>query len=132
MRTFSFKQFKKNIYELFGGYDEDDATEDEKYLKNIIEAILVYPDIKKVMVPTGDTLGYLLIDEVNQIYISIEDSKIDMSNHNFLYKKNFNLNYTNMLMKIIKANIEEERKELKASLFDNEMELLVKIGEMYK
>lgn len=130
---FSFKQLRRNMYNAMGAYDDGKATNDEKYIKEIIKASLIYQDVKKVIVPINSgSFSYLLIDDINQIYISVENNQVDMSNHNFLYKKNFNLNFTDELKRMIKKKIEEERKDLKESLFQNEMGLLTKIKEIYQ
>jgi hypothetical protein len=121
------------MYNAMGAYDDGKATNDEKYIKEIIKASLIYQDVKKVIVPINSgSFSYLLIDDINQIYISVENNQVDMSNHNFLYKKNFNLNFTDELKRMIKKKIEEERKDLKESLFQNEMGLLTKIKEIYQ
>tara|TARA_R110000772_G_scaffold2410_2_gene8405 strand:- start:25338 stop:25739 length:402 start_codon:yes stop_codon:yes gene_type:complete len=131
---FSFKQIGRNINNFLGAYDEEKSSDDEKLVKEIIENSLKCPDVKKIIVPvTGsNSHNYLLIDEKNKIYISVENNNIDMSNHNFLYKKTFNLNFTDEIKNIIKHKLEEERKDLKESLFQNEIGLLTKIKEIYK
>ena len=132
--SFSFKQIGRNIYNMLGAYDEEKATDDEKYVKEIIESSLTYPEVKKVIIPLRDSNSpdYLIIDKENQIHISVENNHVDISNHNFLYKKTFNLNFTDELKRIIKGKLEEERKDLKESLFQNEIGLLTKIKDIYE
>tara|TARA_R110000772_G_scaffold66676_7_gene148377 strand:- start:522 stop:884 length:363 start_codon:yes stop_codon:yes gene_type:complete len=119
---------------MLGAYDEEKATDDEKYVKEIIESSLTYPEVKKVIIPLRDSNSpdYLIIDKENQIHISVENNHVDISNHNFLYKKTFNLNFTDELKRIIKGKLEEERKDLKESLFQNEIGLLTKIKDIYE
>ena len=130
---YSFKQFKRNINNIFGTYDEELSSDDEKYIKSIITSATLKDTVDKVIVPVsgGDTPDYLLIDKTNEICISIENNQIDIANHNFLYKKKFNLNFTDEMKKIVKKKLEEERKDLKSTLFQNEIELLIKIQKVY-
>ncbi|WP_299225509.1 hypothetical protein [uncultured Psychroserpens sp.] len=102
-----------------------DLKEDAKYVKAIITTYSEKQHIKKLVSPISNT--YFIIDDKNQIYICIEDGKVTLSNHVFLYKKQFNLSFTDALKKLVKEQMEKEMQLLKKSLFKNETNLLSKI-----
>ena len=83
-------------------------TEDAQHIINIVEEYSNKKDI----------------DSENEISICIGDEHVTLSNHVFLYKKVFNLDFTDKLKKTVKENIEEEMQLLKESLFNNETNLL--------
>jgi len=85
-------------------------------------------EVKKLISPISNE--YFLINEINQIYICIGDEKIQISNHEFHYSKNFYLDFTSNLKKKIRTEIEKERQQLKKELFKNEIDLLQKINEL--
>lgn len=97
-------------------------TEDAQHIIDIVEEYSNKKDIKKLISPISDE--YFLIDSENEISICIGDEHVTLSNHVFLYKKDFNLDFTDKLKKTVKENIEEEMQLLKESLFNNETNLL--------
>ncbi len=99
--------------------------EDAKFIIDIVSNYSSNASIKKLISPISDE--YFLIDRKNKISICISDGEITLSNHTFLYKKLFNLSFTDRLKKQIKEHMEQEMQLLKQSLFKNETELLSKI-----
>lgn len=102
--------------------------EDAQYVKDIIVQYSERESIKKLISPISDE--YFIIDEANQIFICITDDKVTISNHTFLYKKFFNLSFTEELKKTVRESMEKEMQVLKKSLFKNETELLSKVFEI--
>lgn len=102
--------------------------EDAQYVKDIIVQYSERESIKKLISPISDE--YFIIDENNQIFICIADDKVTISNHTFLYKKFFNLSFTEELKKIVRESMEKEMQVLKKSLFKNETELLSKVFDI--
>lgn len=98
------------------------VTEDAQHIIDIVEEYSNKKDIKKLMSPISDE--YFLIDSENEISICIGDEHVTLSNHIFLYKKVFSLNFTDKLKKTVKENMEREMQILKQSLFNNETNLL--------
>ncbi len=99
--------------------------EDAKFIIDIVSNYSSNESIKKLISPISDE--YFLIDRKNKVSICISDGEVTLSNHTFLYKKLFNLSFTDMLKKQIKEHMEQEMQLLKQSLFKNETELLSKI-----
>src|SRR5690606_16932191 len=110
------------------GFKKKQLPEDAKYVMDIIHKYAEKDTAKKLISPISDE--YFIIDEENQIFICIEDDKVTISNHTFLYKKFFNLSVTTEFKKAVRESIEREMQELKKSLFKNETELLQKVFEM--
>ena len=99
--------------------------EDAQFIIDITSNYSSNKDIKKLISPISDE--YFLIDDKNDVSICVSDGEVTLSNHTFLYKKLFNLSFTDMLKKQIKENMEKEMQALKKSLFKNETELLSKV-----
>lgn len=102
--------------------------EDAKFVIDIVSNYSSEKTIKKLISPISDE--YFLIDDKNKISICISDGEVTLSNHTFLYKKLFNLAFTDKLKKQIKENMEQEMQLLKQTLFKNETELLSKILDL--
>ena len=100
-------------------------TEDDKYVIDIVDNFSKNREIKKLISPISDE--YYLLDGKNEISICISDEEVIISNHIFLYKKMFNLSFTDKLKKQIKENMENEMQLLKKDLFKNETSLLSNI-----
>lgn len=100
-------------------------TEDDKYVIDIVDNFSKNKEIKKMTSPLSDE--YYLLDEKNKISICISDEEVIISNHIFLYKKMFNLSFTDKLKKQVRENMEEEMQQLKKQLFKNETSLLSNI-----
>lgn len=130
---FNWKQTKQTMNNFFGGYDKKYATEDELIAEDIIRGSILDDNIHIKVVPVKNStfVDYLLVDEVNQVSISLEDCKITMCNHDYFYNDNFNLNFTDEMKKIIREHLEKERLELKKELFKNKINLLHKIKKIY-
>lgn len=107
------------------GLKKREPTEDEKYIKEIVQYFSENDNVKKLISPISEE--YFLIDDENQIYICIGNGNFSLSNHKFLYEKVFNLSFTEELKKQIRHNMETEMQALKKSLFKNETDLLDKV-----
>ncbi|RNL83396.1 hypothetical protein ED312_15070 [Sinomicrobium pectinilyticum] len=107
------------------GFKKRELTEDEKYIKEIIQYFSENDNVKKLISPISEE--YFLIDDENQIYICIGNGNFSLSNHKFLYEKVFNLSFTEELKKQVRHNMEIEMQALKKSLFKNETDLLDKV-----
>lgn len=101
------------------------TREDCNFIIDIINNYAEDKAIKKLISPISDE--YYLLDDENQVAICIGDHEIILSNHVYLYKKAFNLSFTESLKRQIKLNMEREMQELKRTLFNNEIDLLDKI-----
>ncbi len=101
-------------------------AEDAQLIIDIVNNYASNSSIKKMISPISDE--YFLLDKKNRISICIGDSVVTFSNHVYLYKKSFNLSFTDSLKKTIKLKMEEEMQILKKSLFKNEINLLDKIN----
>ncbi|MGS2738825.1 hypothetical protein [Sinomicrobium sp. M5D2P17] len=110
------------------GFKKRELTEDEKYIKEIVQYFSENDNVKKLISPISEE--YFLIDDENQIYICIGNGNFSLSNHKFLYEKVFNLSFTEELKKQIRHNMEIEMQALKKSLFKNETDLLDKVLNM--
>ena len=111
-------------------------SRDEVVISALIDKYLKL-DVKKLILPIlnknifqEDSNEYIFEDEKRNISILIGDGYITISNHDFYYNKNFNINFTDKLKKKIRIKIEEERQELKKVLFKNEVDLLQKIKDL--
>lgn len=109
-------------------FKEKKLPEHAQYIMDIVTVYAEKKGIKKSISPISDE--YFLIDDKNEIYICIEDGKVTISNHTFLYKKIFTLSFTDSLKKVVKESIENEMQTLKKSLFKNETELLGKVLDL--
>ena len=103
-------------------------AEDAKLIIDIVNNYASNNSIKKMISPISDE--YFLLDKRNRVSICIGDSMVTFSNHIYMYKKSFNLSFTDTLKKNIKLKMEEEMQALKQSLFKNEMNLLDKINSL--
>ena len=99
--------------------------EDSQCIVEIINNYSEDSSIKKLISPISDE--YYLLDEENQVSICISDNEVILSNHVYLYKKSFNLSFTEDLKKQVKQHMEKEMQALKKTLFNNEINLLEKI-----
>lgn len=102
-------------------------SRDEVVISALIDKYLKL-DVKKLISPISNE--YIFEDDERKIAILIGDGNIHISNHDFHYTKNFNINFTDKLKKKIRIKIEEERQELKKVLFKNEVDLLQKIKDL--
>lgn len=100
-------------------------SEDDKYVIDIVDNFSKNTEIKKMISPISDE--YYLLDETNKISICISDEEVIISNHIFLYKKMFNLSFTDELKKQVRENMEKEMQTLRKKLFKNETSLLSNI-----
>ena len=99
--------------------------EDAQYIIDIVNNFSKNETIKKIVSPISDE--YFLLDEKDEISICIKNEEVILSNHVFLFKKMFNLSFTDNLKKQVRENMEEEIQQLKKSLFRNETTLLSNI-----
>lgn len=105
------------------------ATGDDcQFIVDIINNYSEDKSIKKLISPISDE--YYLLDDENQVSICISDNEIILSNHVYLYKKSFNLSFTESLKTQVKGHMEREMQELKRTLFNNEINLLEKIKDI--
>lgn len=105
-----------------------DLSKDEKYVEEIVDAYLA-TDVKKLLTPSNEVL---ILDEINSVHISLRDSEVEISNHNFLYRKTFRLKFVEELQKKVRDVVKVEREQLRKTLFKNELDLLQKIKENIK
>lgn len=104
-----------------GLFKKKEMSEDEKLVKDIVEKYLK-KSVPKFVAPISQE--YIIRDDENQVFICIGHGFVNISNHRFLYKKNFSLSFTETLCKGVRRAIEKERQDLKNQLFKNEVELL--------
>ena len=100
-------------------------AKDERYVDSIISRYLE-TDVQKIMTPYQE---YLIIDEDNQIYLSLYNDTITISNHDFLYRESFSNTFCRSLEKKIRKKMKEEHIIMKNLLFKNKIDLLAKIKE---
>ena len=105
-------------------FKKKEMSEDEKLVSGIVEKYLKKA-VPKLIAPIS--MEYIIRDDENQVYICIGHGFVNISNHKFLYKKNFSLTFTENLCKEVRRAIEKERQDLKNQLFKNEVELLQNI-----
>lgn len=105
-----------------------DLSKDEKYVEEIVERYLS-TNVEKVMNSSGEIL---ILDRVNEVYISLHNSEVEISNHSFLYRKMFRLSFVEKLQQKVIKVMDQERADWKKQLFKNELDLLVKIKENIK
>ena len=104
---------------------EKRTSDDCRFIIDIINNYSEDKSIKKLISPISDE--YYLLDDENQVSICIGDNEVILSNHVYLYKKSFNLSFTESLKTQVKGHMEREMQELKRTLFNNEINLLEKI-----
>ncbi|MCX2679683.1 hypothetical protein OOZ15_07000 [Galbibacter sp. EGI 63066] len=110
------------------GFKKVELTKDEKHIQDIVSKYAENDAVKKMISPISDE--YYLIDNDKEISLCIEDGKVTLSNHKFLYEKHFRLSFTENLKKQMRQSMENEMQELKKSLFKNETDLLSMILEV--
>lgn len=104
-----------------GLFKKKEMSADEKLVKGIVDKYLKRA-VPKLVAPISQE--YIIRDDENQVFICIGSGFVNISNHRFLYKKNFSLSFTENLCKEVRRAIEKERQDLKNQLFKNEVELL--------
>lgn len=102
-----------------------ELTKDELYIRDIITKHLEDPEVKKTVTPISGVC--YLYDKKIGTRIKVDGARIDISNQDFLYKKEISGNLSVKLVKAIKAKVEEELLEVNKELFINEIDLLRKI-----
>ena len=100
-------------------------TKDELYIKDIVARHLEDPEVKKTVTPISGVC--YLYDKKIGTRIKVDGARIDISNRDFLYKKEISGNLSVKLVKAIKSKVEEELLEVNKELFINEIDLLRKI-----
>lgn len=100
-------------------------SEDAQLIHDIAVNYATNKDIRKLISPISDDC--FLIDDKNQITVCIGDGEIILANHTYLYKKAFNLSFTDALKKSVRQFLEQEMQTLKKTLLKNEINLLDKI-----
>ncbi|WP_353779189.1 hypothetical protein [Winogradskyella sp. 3972H.M.0a.05] len=113
---------------MFTFKKKTEVQEDAQFIFDIVKKYSGDSNIKKLVAP-GSGECYL-IDSENEITISIADEKVMISNHVFLYKKLFNLSFTDQLKKQVKSDIKKEVALLKKSLLEDETNLLSNISRL--
>lgn len=116
------KRFKHKLLRIFKR--KVNLAKDERYVESIVTKYLEDDAVRRLMSPQEE---YLIIDDKNQIYISIYLDTITISNHDFLYRKNFSGVFCRRLEGKIREIIKKDRERLKNELFKNELDLLEKI-----
>ena len=96
-----------------------------KLIDSMIEA-----EVKIIFAPDSDE--YFLIDEVEGVSLCLEQSKLKVVNHDFIYYVPLQLSYTESQKKKLRVELEERIILLKKRLFKNEMDLLTKLNKIYR
>ena len=110
------------------GFKKKVLPEDAQYVLDIVSKYSSSREIKKLISPISDE--YFLIDDDNEVSLCISNENVMISNHKFLYRKAFNIAFTDRLKKLVRENMELEMQVLKKSLFENETHLLSKISTL--
>lgn len=105
-------------------------SEEAQLIVDIAVNYATNKDVRKLISPMSDDC--FLIDDKNQISVCISDGEIILANHTYLYKKVFNISFTDSLKKQVKKFLEEEMQALKKSLLKNEVNLLDKVKNLSK
>lgn len=100
-------------------------SEEAQLIQDIAVNFATNKAIRKLISPISDDC--FLIDDKNQITVCISDGEIILANHTYLYKKMFNISFTDSLKKRIKQHLESEMQQLKKTLLNNEINLLDKV-----
>ena len=103
---------------------------EEKKITELITRMLAYQAVKKLIAPNTDE--YFLVDEVNRVYVCVEDSAVRISNHDYLLVTRTRLGFTDGLKSKMRKELQIERQVLKKELFKNKMDLIDKISINYK
>jgi hypothetical protein len=108
-----------------------EPSQRERQVKSIVEGYMdqygSVDHVDAIVAPRTSEDDYLILDKKNKVYISIEHRNVTISNHAFLYQKEFTLEYVEGLKKMVRNKISAERQKLKEELFKNEQELLEKL-----
>ena len=102
-------------------------NEEAKTTIDIVNKLLDRNDVDRVISPISDE--YFLIDKVNEYSIVIGHDKITLANHKFSTTVELGLSFTESVKKIVRDRLEEERQALKATLFENKLDLLNRIKD---
>jgi hypothetical protein len=100
---------------------------EDKITKLIDEMLKSKVPIK--FAPNSDE--YFMVDEEKGISLCLEQSKVKVANHNFLYHVPLQLAFVESQKKKLASVLEERTQALKKSLFKNEIDLLDKITKLY-
>ena len=99
--------------------------------KKIISLVdnMLESDIEVTLAPISEE--YFISDKEKQVYISLSDSLIRISNHDYLYEISCTSHLMSKLMGKAKIKVEEQANKVKKELFKNEITLLDKINNLY-
>ncbi len=111
-------------------FKKKSLSEEAQLIQDIAINYATNKEVRKLISPISDDC--ILIDDKNQITVYISDGEIILANHTYLYKKVFNLSFTDSLKKRIKRFLEEEIQTFKKTLLKNEVNLLDKVRSLTK
>lgn len=102
-----------------------DDNEEAKETIEIVNKLLDRTDVERIISPISDE--YFLIDKVNEYCVVIGHDKIILANHKFSTTVELGLSFTEKVKTIVRDRLEDERQALKATLFENKIDLLRRI-----
>jgi hypothetical protein len=99
--------------------------------KKIITLVdkMLEAEVEVTLAPISEE--YFIVDKSREIYISLSDSLIRISNHSYLYEISCTSVLMSKLMAKAKLKVEEKANRIKKELFKNEIELLDKLNKLY-
>jgi len=102
-------------------------SEEAKTTIDIVNKLLDRGDVERMISPISDE--YFLIDKVNEYCVVIGHDAIILANHKFSINVKLGLSFTESVKKIVRDRLEDERQTLKATLFENKVDLLKRIKD---
>lgn len=104
------------------------SLNEEKAIKELIIKILNKKGVVVSMAPNSKK--YFIIHKEIKVNILINGSAelVKMSNHDWKYAWKFTNSFINSLIDLVIAKIEEDRFQLENEIFENEINLINKIG----
>jgi len=97
-------------------------TKDELYIRDIVIEYLKNKRIVKEVTPVSGV--YYLSNFDDDIFIMLSNSTVQITNHNFFYKKSFAIGFVDRLKQLVNKTIEDEKEDFRKKIFSNEVDLL--------
>jgi hypothetical protein len=99
--------------------------------KKIIDLVdkMLESNVEVTLAPISDE--YFIVDKDKQVYISLSDSLIRISNHSYLYEVTCTSVLMSKLMGKAKLKVQDQANKIKKELFKNEIQLIDKIDKLY-
>lgn len=111
--------------------EEVEVRPDKAELIKLVEYFSSSSDVKTEVIAMSGGNDFLFEDEANQVYMSVENKMIHISNHGFLFNEAYDSDFTNELKDIINKNLMKRRLDKKREIFNNKVGLLNKINQRY-